>query len=142
VSNSRKLFCLPPNTPELVWRRIQKLLNQATAEAIKQAKKDGYRVEAKAGLECGFGGVGELAALLVPAKSATGAKIIAAVGKGGAVVGKAILGGAGAAGGKLLFDKYLAPKLVKLNLLPPSSVTLVRSLPPRSQEKTARAQWG
>jgi hypothetical protein len=112
-------FTITPQDASLNETRIQKLLKKATVEAIQQAEKDGHRVEAKAGLEGGFGGVGEIAALLVlAAKSATGVKIIAAAGKGGAVLGKAILGGVGGAGGRFFFDKYLAPRLVKLNLLP------------------------
>lgn len=128
-------FTLTPQDASLNEARIQKLLNKATAEAIKQAEKDGHTVEAKAGLEGGFGGVGEIAALLVlAAKSATGAKIIAATTKGGAMLGKAFLGGVGGAGGKLFFDKYLAPRLVKLNLLP-SKFRPTRAEPPATVPK-------
>jgi len=112
-------FTISPQDASLTEARIRKLLAQATAEAEKEAQEKGSGVAATSGLEGGFGGVGEITALLIlAAKSATGAKVIAAAGAGAKIVGKAALGGVGAAGGKLFFDKYLAPRLRKLNLLP------------------------
>jgi hypothetical protein len=55
---------------------------------------------------------------VLAAKSATEAKIVEAVSKGGAALCDAFLKGTGTAGEKLFFDKYLSPKLVDLNLLP------------------------
>jgi hypothetical protein len=86
----------PPAEPEL---------RRALAEAVEDAaramsEEDGSAVEAQAELEGAFAGVGETVVVLLVAffKGAAGA--------------------AGAAAGKLFFDKHLKPRLQKLNLIP------------------------
>ena len=57
-------FTLTPQDSTLDERRIRELLESITAEAVEQAMKDGDEVEAKADLQGGFGGLGEIAAVL------------------------------------------------------------------------------
>lgn len=112
-------FSISPQDASLTEARVENLLAQATTEAEEAARRDGYKVDAKSDLEGRFLGIGEVTALVVvAAKSATVAKMLAAAETGGKILAKAALEGTGAAGGKLFFDKYLAPRLRKVNLLP------------------------
>jgi hypothetical protein len=137
-------FQISPQDASLSESHIEKLLKSATAEAAAEAQRDGYQLAAKSALEGGFGGIGEIVALLVlAAKSATGAKIIAAGGTVAAELGKGFMAGAGAAGGKLFFDKYLKPRLVKLNLLPSKfRSTVAESSPPAPKKKPSGRKRG
>jgi hypothetical protein len=112
-------FALSPQDSSLSEAKVRKLLAKATADAVTEARKKDDSVHAQAELEGGFGGIGELAALLIfAAKSATGAKVIGAVTTGTAALGTAVATGAGTEGGKFFFNKYLKPRLLKLNVLP------------------------
>jgi hypothetical protein len=112
-------FSISPQDAALTEPRIQELLAKATKEAEADAKQDGYDVQAKSGLEGKFLGLGEATALLIlVGKSTAAAKVWVAAEAGSKILAKAVLEGAGVAGGKLFFDKYLAPRLRKMNLLP------------------------
>ena len=112
-------FTLTPQDSTLDERRIGEILEAATAEAVAEANRDGYQLEAKTELQGGFGGLGEIAAaLLFLAKSAAVAKLLATAHAGAAVAAKGLVEGASGAAGKAFFDKYLKPRLIKKNVLP------------------------
>jgi hypothetical protein len=112
-------FTLTPQDSTFDERRIEQLLQSITAEAVEQAVKDGYEVEAKTALQGGFGGLGEIAAVLIfLAKSGAMAKVVATAEAGAVLAAKGLVGGASGAAGKAFFDKYLKPRLIKENILP------------------------
>jgi hypothetical protein len=70
---------LTPQDSTLDERRVQQVLESAIDEAVAEATKDGYKIEVKGELPGGFGGLGELAAVMVfLAKSGAVAKLVAA----------------------------------------------------------------
>jgi hypothetical protein len=112
-------FTLTPQDSTLDERRVQEILESAIAEAIADATKDGYEVEAQTELPGGFGGLGEIAAVMVfLAKSGAVAKLVAAAQTGATVAAKGLVEGASGAAGKFFFDKYVKPRLIKKNALP------------------------
>ena len=116
-------FEITPQTASLDDSRIRDLLEKATVEAVEEATKDGYSLEARPEVEGGFGGIGELTVLILllskSAAVAKGAAIAKAVVTAGAKAGgKAAIEGIAGATAKLFFDKYLKPRLLRLNLLP------------------------
>jgi hypothetical protein len=132
-------FTISAQDASLTEARVKRLLAQATAEATTRAKKDGYEVETRSGLDGGFFGVGETAAVLVlMAKSATVTKMLAAAAAAGKVVAaKTAEGGAIAAGG-FFFNEYVAPRLRKLNLLPANfHAAQKKALEPKPEKKPA-----
>jgi len=136
-------FSISAQDASLNKAKIQKLLAQATAEAEAQAQKDGLPLTAKSGVEGGFLGIGEATALVIlVAKSATGAKMIAGAATGGKILGKAALEGIGAAGGKMFFDKYLAPRLRAMNLLPSKFKASSKAAAPAPTKKADRRRRG
>ena len=93
-------FTLTPQDSTLDERRIGEILEAATAEAVDEAIRDGYEVEAKTELQGGFGGLGEIAAALVfLAKSGAVAKLLATAHAGAAVAAKGLVEGASGAAG-------------------------------------------
>lgn len=141
-------FTLTPQDSTLDERRIGEILEAATAEAVEEAIRDGYEVEAKTELQGGFGGLGEIAAALVfLAKSGAVAKLLATAHAGATVAAKGLVEGASGAAGKAFFDKYLKPRLIKRNLLPSevqsassSSVTTAKA--PAKGKKKAKGKRG
>jgi hypothetical protein len=132
-------FTLTPQNATLDERRIRELLESITAEAVEQAMRDGGEVEAKTELQGGFGGLGEIAAVLIfLAKSGAVAKVVATAEAGATLAAKGLVEGASGAAGKAFFDKYLKPRLIKKNLLasdlqsPPS--------PPKTTAKVPKAR--
>jgi hypothetical protein len=136
-------FAINPQDSSLTKAKVQKLLAKATAEAEAQAQADGFGFEAKTGLEGGFLGIGEATALLILVlKSGAGAKIVGGAVVGGKIVGKAALEGIGAGGGKLFFDKYLAPRLRNMNLLPTKFEAAEKAPTVATPKKTERRKKG
>jgi hypothetical protein len=132
-------FAISPQDAALTSAKVKKLLAVATTEAAEEALADGYDLQAKSDLEGGFLGAGEITALLVlAAKSATVAKIVAAAEAGGKLLAKSAVGGVGAAGGKLFFDKYLSPRLRKMNLLPSKFQPARKESPAATKKKKKR----
>lgn len=112
-------FTLTPQDSALDERQVQDILESVISEAVADANKDGYEVDAKAELPGGFGGLGEIAAVIVfLAKSGAVAKLVAAAQAGATVAAKSVVGGASGAAGKFFFDKYVKPRLIKKNVLP------------------------
>jgi hypothetical protein len=132
-------FTLTPQDSTLDERRIEELLQSITAEAVEQAMKDGDEVEAKTALQGGFGGLGEIAAVLIfLAKSGAVAKVVATAQAGATLAAKGLVGGASGAAGKAFFDKYLKPRLIKENLLP--SDPQGAPSPPKTTAKGPKAE--
>lgn len=102
IRSERYEFRLEVLGPPRGEAELRRLLAEAVKQAVHTMSKgeETGPVEARAELEGGFAGVGETAVVLLVTflKSATGS--------------------AGAAAGKLFFDKYLKPRLQKLNLIP------------------------
>jgi hypothetical protein len=132
-------FTLTPQDSTLDERRIRELLESITAEAVEQAMKDGDEVEAKADLQGGFGGLGEIAAVLIfLAKSGAVAKVVATAEAGATLAAKGLVAGASGAAGKAFFDKYLKPRLIKKNILP-SDLQSAPS-PPKTTARVPKAE--
>ena len=144
MSQETYQFTLTPQDSTLDERRIGEILEAVTAEAVEEAVRDGYEVEAKSELQGGFGGLGEIAAALVfLAKSGAVAKLLATAHAGATVAAKGLVEGASGAAGKAFFDKYIKPRLIKKNVLPSemqntsSSVTTPKA-PAKEKKKTKR----
>ena len=135
-------FSISPQDATLTEARISRILAKATREAQKEARADGISLKADSSLHGGFFGVGEIGALLLLAKTATGAKVIAATSAGAKILGKGVLGGIGGAGGKYFFDHYLAPRLRELNLLPSKFRPANEASAPSSKKKAKRRKRG
>jgi hypothetical protein len=132
-------FTLTPQDSTLDERRIRELLESITAEAVEQAMKDGDEVEAKADLQGGFGGLGEIAAVLIfLAKSGAVAKVVATAEAGATLAAKGLVEGASSAAGIAFFNKYLKPRLIKKNILP-SDLQSAPS-PPKTTAKVPKAE--
>lgn len=132
-------FTISAQDASLTEARVVELLAKATADATEQARKDGYEVETKSGLDGGFLGVGETAAvLMLVAKSATVAKMVAAVAAAGKVAAAKVAEGGATAAGGFFFGHYLAPRLRKLNLLPANfRASEKKTSEPKSEKKPA-----
>jgi len=112
-------FTLTPQDSTLDEDRVRQILESTVQEAVEDAAKDGYEIEVKAELPGGFGGLGELAEVMVfLAKSAAVAKLVAAAQAGATVAAKGLVEGTAGAAGKFFFDKYVKPLLIKKNVLP------------------------
>ena len=98
-------FSIRPEDPRLKGADIRVLLEQATEEAVADARSEKHEISAQAELEGGFGGLGEVTVVL--------SLIVHA---GAEVAKTAALAAAGAAG-KMFFEKYLAPQLRKHTIL-------------------------
>jgi hypothetical protein len=133
-------FAISAQDASLTEARLKKLLAEATAEAVEQARKDGYEVETRSGFDGGFLGIGETAAVLVMvAKSATVAKMLAAAAAGGKVVAEKVAEGGATAAGAFFFNKYLAPRLRVSNLMPTSFRPAEKKVSdPRQKKKPAK----
>jgi hypothetical protein len=98
-------FTIQPQDPKLGERRIRELLQSATNDAVKAARRE-HEMSAELTVPGAFGGVGEIAIavkVLLPYLKDIGSEL-----------GRGTLEAAAA----YFFTQYLAPRLRKLNLLP------------------------
>jgi hypothetical protein len=100
-------------------------LASTTREALAEAQTKLGVIRAKTEKAGGFGGVGETAVIL--------AFIVKALKVGAVAAGT----GAAGAAGKMFFEKYLAPRLIKLDLLPSKFRRIPTPQSPRASKKTS-----